>query len=167
MYLYSWPGEHIKRLLSIPLHLSVQVEGFTYYVSICLKNTVLIEKIHFFKLKSIVLWFSMLACLCLVILSLYGYLKSKIYTTPPRDVDELWVRIVEEVNVDKLSGDRNTIKNAIRGFRSRAEVCVARNRGHVEGNRQGRISELSDINQCYQFITAMLCPNFGKYLLVI
>ncbi len=46
-------------------------------------------------------------------------------------MNELRARIVEET--DELRGNRNIIRNAVRGMRSRAEVCVARNGGHVEG----------------------------------
>ena len=62
---------------------------------------------------------------------LWGYLKSKVFKTPPRDIADLRGRIVNEV--DSLRRQRAMIRNVFRGMRNRAEACVQRNGGHVEG----------------------------------
>ena len=63
-------------------------------------------------------------------LFLWGHLKSKVYTTPPADLNELQQRITDEVNV--LRQDRRLIRRAVRDMRRRAQICVDRHGGHVE-----------------------------------
>ena len=49
---------------------------------------------------------------------LWGYLKSKVFKTPPRDIADLRGRIVAEV--DSLRRQRAVIRNVFRGMRNRA-----------------------------------------------
>lgn len=60
----------------------------------------------------------------------WGYLKSKVYLTPPQDIEQLRERIIQECNVLTR---QNFIVNSIRSMRRKANICVARNGGHVEG----------------------------------
>ena len=61
---------------------------------------------------------------------LWGHLKSKVYTTPPRDLDDLQERVTAEVAV--VRQDTAMIRHAVYDMLRRAEVCVQRNGGHVE-----------------------------------
>ena len=61
---------------------------------------------------------------------LWGHLKDKIYTSPPRDINDLRARIVAAV--ETLRGQRDVIRNAVRAMRTRAEVCVDRNGGMLK-----------------------------------
>ena len=63
---------------------------------------------------------------------LWGYLKDKVFTSPPRDINDVRARIMAEV--EALREQKDIVQNAVRGMRSRAEVCVARFGGHVEGH---------------------------------
>ena len=62
---------------------------------------------------------------------LWGYLKSKVYVTPPENMNQLRYRITEEVN--QLKDDPGLIRRVVKIMRSRAQLCLRRNRGHVEG----------------------------------
>lgn len=61
---------------------------------------------------------------------LWGYLKCKVYTTPPNDLEELRRRI--ENSCAEL---RNTefLRNSVREMRRRTTTCIQRNGHHVEG----------------------------------
>ena len=62
----------------------------------------------------------------------YLYLfENKVYATPPINVDDLRIRITAEVNILKENPD--LMKNVMRSMRKRAQVCVNRNDGQVEG----------------------------------
>ena len=61
---------------------------------------------------------------------LWGYIKSKVYTTPPENLDDLEDRI--RLHVNFLRQDRETVRRAVLSMISRAELCLERNGGHVE-----------------------------------
>ena len=61
---------------------------------------------------------------------LWGFLKGKVFVTPPRDLGDLRARIVEAV--DALRQDRGMIRRVVRSMRSRAQTCIERDGGHVE-----------------------------------
>ena len=63
---------------------------------------------------------------------LWGYLKSKVFTTPPRDIATLRQRIIDEF--DALRHQAPMIRRAVREMEKRANLCVERNGGHVEGH---------------------------------
>ena len=63
---------------------------------------------------------------------LWGYLKSKVYATPPENMNQLRDRITEEVN--QLKDDPGLIRRVVKTMRSRAQLCLRRNGGHVGGN---------------------------------
>ena len=60
---------------------------------------------------------------------LWGYLKAKVYTTPPANLDEIR-RITREM--DELRRDRATVRRAVRDMTKRAQLCVKRGGGHVD-----------------------------------
>lgn len=62
---------------------------------------------------------------------LWGYLKSRVYITPPRNLDDLRQRIINEINLLKENPD--LIKKVMLQMRARAQQCLERNGGHVEG----------------------------------
>ena len=62
---------------------------------------------------------------------LWGYLKSKVFRSPPVDIADLQARITHEANL--LKQDRNLVRRAVRDMIKRANVCIDRNGGHVEG----------------------------------
>ena len=62
---------------------------------------------------------------------MWGYLKGKVYSTPPQDIDELRQRIVEECHA--LREQPAIIRRAVQDMHRRTMLCVARNGGHVEG----------------------------------
>ena len=64
---------------------------------------------------------------------LWRYLKSKVYATPPENMSQLRDRITEEVNQLK-DDDPGLIRTVVKTMRSRAQLCLRRNGGHVEGN---------------------------------
>ena len=61
-----------------------------------------------------------------------GYLTSKVFKTPPRDIgtNDLRGRIITEM--DALRGQRIMIRNVIWGMRARVETCAGYVEGHVE-----------------------------------
>ena len=82
-----------------------------------------------------------LLCHCTLLKSQGGFsfpqnrkmqLKGQVYLSPPRDINDLRARIVAAV--ETLRGQREVIRDAMRAMRTRAEVCVQRNGGHVEGH---------------------------------
>lgn len=62
---------------------------------------------------------------------LWGYLKGKVFQTPPATIQELRQQITGEVN--RLRQDQGMIRRAVRDMRRRCELCIERNGGHVEG----------------------------------
>ena len=62
---------------------------------------------------------------------LWGYLKNKVFSRPPHDIDTLRQRIIEEVNA--LRHNREFIVNAVQNMENRTTLCIERNGGHVEG----------------------------------
>ena len=66
---------------------------------------------------------------------LWGYLKSKVYTTPPNDIDDLRARIHRKVAA--LAGDQVLVRRTVqsmRVMRRRCELCIESNGEHVEGD---------------------------------
>lgn len=61
---------------------------------------------------------------------LWGYLKNRVYTTPPADLNDLQQRIIQEVNV--LKQNRPMVRRAVWAMLHRAQLCIQRNGGHVE-----------------------------------
>ena len=60
--------------------------------------------------------------------------QSKVYATPPINVDDLRIRVTAEVNILKENPD--LMKKIMRSTRKRAQVCVNRNGGQGEGRGQ-------------------------------
>ena len=63
---------------------------------------------------------------------LWGYLKSKVFITPPPDIATLRQRITDEF--EALRHQAPMIRRAVREMEKRANLCVERNGGHVEGH---------------------------------
>ena len=63
---------------------------------------------------------------------LWGHLKRKVFTTPPPDIATLRQRITNEFAV--LRQNPQKIRNGVRDMERRANLCVERNGGHVEGH---------------------------------
>ena len=63
---------------------------------------------------------------------LWGYLKGKVFSSPPHDVNILRQRIIAEFNA--LRNNPNFITNAVRHIQKRTTLCVQRNGGHVQGH---------------------------------
>ena len=63
-------------------------------------------------------------------------IKKRVHATPPINVDGLRIRITAKVNILKENPD--LIKKVMRSMRKRAQVCVNRNGGQVEGKGQQR-----------------------------
>ena len=62
---------------------------------------------------------------------LWGYVKDKVFSTSPHDINELRQRIVDEF--DALRQHPALISRAVRDMHRRTMLCVARNGDHVEG----------------------------------
>ena len=62
---------------------------------------------------------------------LWGYLKSRIYATPPQDLDDLKQKITREA--DAVRQNPRLVKRAVRDMIRRAQDCVAKDGGHVRG----------------------------------
>lgn len=62
---------------------------------------------------------------------LWGYIKSKVYITPPADLQELRRRIDD--SFIELRGNQNMIRSVFREMRRRAQLCIDNNGRHVEG----------------------------------
>ena len=60
---------------------------------------------------------------------LWGYLKSRVYQTPPQNLEDLRNRITAEVP----SLPRNMVRRAVMDMESRAPLCIERNGAHIEG----------------------------------
>ena len=61
---------------------------------------------------------------------MWGYLKDKVFSTPPRSVDEYRQTIVNEFNA--LKEQPAVIRRAERHTHKQTLLCVERNEGHVE-----------------------------------
>ena len=61
-------------------------------------------------------------------------MKNKLYATPTINVDDLRIRVTAEGNISKENPD--LMKTLIRSRRKRAQVCVNKNGGQVEGSGQ-------------------------------
>ena len=62
---------------------------------------------------------------------LWGYLKIKVYATPPRHLHELQGRIRDEVAA--LRNNPDMVRRSVQDMVRRCELCVERAGGHVEG----------------------------------
>lgn len=63
---------------------------------------------------------------------LWGYLKSKVYhTPPPANLQEVEARV--RVEVTSLRRNRGMVRRAVRNMLDRAHTCLQQNGGHVEG----------------------------------
>ena len=62
---------------------------------------------------------------------LWGYVKSKVFVSPPDSLDDLKTRITQ--TFDDLEGDRILVRMAVRDMTRRVNVCLERDGGHVEG----------------------------------
>lgn len=60
----------------------------------------------------------------------WGYIKGKVYVTPPNNIQDLRQRILHAFH--ELSQNRNIISNSIREMRRRVAVCIQNNGQHVE-----------------------------------
>lgn len=60
----------------------------------------------------------------------WGYVKNKVYVTPPRNLQDLRQRISDEFVLMRQQG---FVANAFRGMERRATLCVQKNGRHVEG----------------------------------
>ncbi len=63
---------------------------------------------------------------------LWGYIKDKVFSSPPRDIDELRQKIIREFNA--LREQPAFVTRAVRDMHRRTMLCVAREGGHVEGH---------------------------------
>lgn len=62
---------------------------------------------------------------------LWGYIKSRVFTTPPPNVFSLRERIIQEFEL--LQQNPDLVARAVRSMRRRAQLCLDREGGHVEG----------------------------------
>ena len=62
---------------------------------------------------------------------LLGYLKGKVFATPPNYLNDLRNRIQQEVEI--LRNNPQTVRKAVQGMLSRSQLCLEREGGHVEG----------------------------------
>ena len=61
----------------------------------------------------------------------YGaYIKSRVYETPPNDLNDLRQRIIDEAEL--IKGDPTLVRRVVRDMVRRAQDCVAKNGGHVK-----------------------------------
>ena len=63
---------------------------------------------------------------------LWGYLKGKVLSSPPHDVNILRQRIIAEFNA--LRNNPNLITNAVRHMQNRTTLCVQRNGGQSKSH---------------------------------
>jgi hypothetical protein len=62
---------------------------------------------------------------------LWGYLKNKVYTSPPHDLNDLQNRIRHED--EALRNNPALIRRTFQAMRRRCQLCIERDCGHVEG----------------------------------
>lgn len=63
---------------------------------------------------------------------LWGHIKSKVYATPLENINQLQERIIREVNA--IKENPQMVRKVMQAMRSRAQLCIERNGGNVEGN---------------------------------
>lgn len=63
---------------------------------------------------------------------LWGYLKDRVFKTPPENLQVLRQRIIDQCNI--LRENRAMIRNSVRHMRERTQRCIEQNGAHVEGN---------------------------------
>jgi hypothetical protein len=63
---------------------------------------------------------------------LWGYLKDKVFSTPPQNINELRQKIVREF--DALREQPAIIRRVVSDMHRRTMLCVEREGGHVEGH---------------------------------
>ena len=63
---------------------------------------------------------------------LWGYMKGKVFSTPPATIEELRERIVREF--DLLKRRPAMVRSAMRHMESRVNLCIEREGQHVEGH---------------------------------
>ena len=63
---------------------------------------------------------------------LWGYLKNKVFSSPPHDIGMLRQRIIAEFNA--LRHNPMFVAHAVRHMQKRTTLCIERNGGHVEGH---------------------------------
>ena len=63
---------------------------------------------------------------------LWGYLKERVYKTPPASLQELENRVRAEVRALRRR-NRGMVRRAMYQMMARANICIQRNGGHVEG----------------------------------
>jgi hypothetical protein len=61
---------------------------------------------------------------------LWGYLKAKVYVTPLANLDNLEMRIRDEMDI--LKQNREMVHRSISAMIGKAEICLERHGGHVE-----------------------------------
>ena len=61
---------------------------------------------------------------------LWGYLKAKVYVTPPANLDDLEMRIRDEMDI--LKQNREMVHRSVSAMIGKAEICLERHGGHVE-----------------------------------
>lgn len=62
---------------------------------------------------------------------LWGYMKQKVFKTPPENLDDLRGRIEREF--ENLRRHPEIVRNAIRAMQAKATKCIDKNGHHVEG----------------------------------
>ena len=62
---------------------------------------------------------------------LWGYLNDRVFKTPPTDIADLRRRI--EMETDELRQNQQMIRRAVSNMLIRAQTCIDRDGGHVEG----------------------------------
>ena len=60
---------------------------------------------------------------------LWGYLKSRVYQTPPQNLENIRNRITAEVH----SLPRDMVRRAVLNMEIRARLCIERNGAHIKG----------------------------------
>ena len=61
---------------------------------------------------------------------LWGYVKSRVFVTPPASVDDLRQRIIHEI--DHVKRDQMMIRRAVRDMIRRARICIQEGGKHIE-----------------------------------
>ena len=62
---------------------------------------------------------------------LWGYLKDRVFVTPPGTLQELRERI--QVEVDRLRANPEQVRQVMNGIQRRCQLCLERGGGHIEG----------------------------------
>ena len=61
---------------------------------------------------------------------LWGYVKSKVYVTPPTSIDDLKQKVTHEIR--SVKRDLLLIRRAVKDMIRRAWICMAEGGGHIE-----------------------------------